>query len=357
MQQSHPGPHSVCELIGRGRHLHRSGKPAEAESAYRRALALEPENAEALHYLGLLKHQLGQTAMAVELMSRAMALRPDSPEFHYNFGCALASQVDRAEEGMELLARAIELQPDYGEAYASLGLALDQAGRTDDALAAWSRAIELRPAFAEADWAQRVRRPTTPVIEQGVFFSLFGGPCYIASQPRGMVTGTEMAALIALIRSFHCRRLGEFGVGTGANAATILQHCPDVQAYIGVDVLPGSATSLEYQSREVPGQAGQLALGDPRFQLLVRPGGTLKTTPEELAPLDFVFIDGDHGTEMVRHDTNLARRSVKSGIICWHDYDNHPAIGPKTVIDQLNATEGRHICRLSGTLLCFEVRQ
>lgn len=345
------------DWLAEARRLQRLGNLAEAEVACQRALELGPESAEALHCLGLLRHRQGRDPAAIALMSEALALRPDSPEFHCALGSVLAAQIDRAEEGMELLARAIELRPDYAEAYAILGFALDRAGHTEDALAAWSRAIDLKPSFAKEEWARRVRRKPTRVIEQDVFFSLFRGPYEVISRPRGMVTGTEMAALIALVQSFRCRRLAEFGVGNGANAATILKHCPGVQSYIGVDVPPGTRTSLEYQSREVPDRAGQLAMADPRFQLLVREGGTLNTTPEELSPLDFVFIDGDHGIEMVRHDTNLARRSVTSGIICWHDYDNFPAVGPKIVIDELNATEGGHIVRLSGTFVCFEVRR
>jgi predicted GH43/DUF377 family glycosyl hydrolase/predicted O-methyltransferase YrrM len=202
-----------------------------------------------------------------------------------------------------------------------------------------------------------VNSATSMVMEQELFFSIFKGPRRVRRQLSGRVSEVEMAALIALIRSFRCKRLAEFGVGSGANAATILQSCPEVESYVGVDVPPGTIPSLEYQAREVPGRAGHLASADPRFKLIIRERGTLQTSVQDLGPLDFVFIDGDHGVEAVRHDTVLARSAVTSGIICWHDYDNSPAVGPKVVIDDLNATEGSHICLLKGTTLCFEVRR
>lgn len=195
------------------------------------------------------------------------------------------------------------------------------------------------------------------LIRHDTFFSIFGRPKVHPGPPAGLITDTELAAMIALLRTFHCTRVAEFGVGTGATALRILQSCPALQSYVGLDVPPGTVPSLAYQAEEVPSDAAHFALGDPRFKLIVRSGGTLQTSAKELAPLDFVFIDGDHSVEGVQNDTDLARRAMTNGVICWHDYDNAPAIGPKTVIDQLNATEGDHICLIEGTKLCFEIRR
>ena len=114
-----------------------------------------------------------------------------------------------------------------------------------------------------------------------------------------------------------------------------------------------NGSRLEYQAREVPLHAGSLAGGDPRFEVLISPRGTLDLAPADLAPLDFAFIDGDHSPVAVRHDTWLARGSG-AHVIVWHDYDNPPAIGPAMVIDELNRAEGDPICLISGTTICFE---
>src|SRR5437588_555625 len=58
---------SSAIVRGAKRH-HRGGNLAEAERLYRQVLAREPENAEALHYLGLLEQQRGRSAEALELI-------------------------------------------------------------------------------------------------------------------------------------------------------------------------------------------------------------------------------------------------------------------------------------------------
>jgi predicted O-methyltransferase YrrM len=194
------------------------------------------------------------------------------------------------------------------------------------------------------------------IMKQEQFFAIFGRPQQIADQEIGMVTVVEMEAILALARSFRCKHIAEIGVGTGANAASVLRSCPAVETYLGVDVPPGTVPSLEYQVVEVPAHAGHLVVGDPRFKLIVREGGSSRVSVEELVPCDFVFIDGDHGVDAVRSDTALARRAIPEGVICWHDYDNFPAVGPTIVIDDLNVAEGDRICHLEGTTLCFEVR-
>ena len=45
---------------------------------------------------------------------------------------------------------AISLRPDYAEAYNNLGIALDEKGQVDDAIAAYRQAIRLRPAYGKA---------------------------------------------------------------------------------------------------------------------------------------------------------------------------------------------------------------
>ena len=57
--------------------LHRAGRLEGAASLYRDVLASEPDNAEALHWLGVLHHETGEHARAAELIGRAVVLRPD----------------------------------------------------------------------------------------------------------------------------------------------------------------------------------------------------------------------------------------------------------------------------------------
>src|SRR5579872_4608996 len=125
------------------------GKLAEAATRARRALEVEPDNAEAEHHLGIVAHQAGNLAHAISHLERAIALAPDNPLFHANLGemQRLAGQFDEAEAQAE---RALALKPDYPDALSNLGILRYQRGDYDGARALYERAIALRPSFVQA---------------------------------------------------------------------------------------------------------------------------------------------------------------------------------------------------------------
>ena len=63
---------------------HQAGKLDEAAQTYRELLEAQPDNANALHLLGLLLHQRGQTPEGLTLIERALALNPDYAAAHAN---------------------------------------------------------------------------------------------------------------------------------------------------------------------------------------------------------------------------------------------------------------------------------
>jgi tetratricopeptide (TPR) repeat protein len=129
--------------------LHQSGDLAQASALYQKVLANEPENAEAMHLLGVLSHQQGAHARAVELISRAVAHKPNLPAFHANLAEAYRAMGDY-DRAIGSCTAAIALKPNYPEALANLGLALQGAGRLDEAGEQFRRAIDQRPGFAAA---------------------------------------------------------------------------------------------------------------------------------------------------------------------------------------------------------------
>lgn len=86
---------------------------------------------------------------SVDAYRRAVALKPDYAEAHNNLGNALRETGDAAA-AMSSCARAIELKPGYAEAYNNLGNALKDVAQLDAAIAAYGKAIAAKPAFAEA---------------------------------------------------------------------------------------------------------------------------------------------------------------------------------------------------------------
>lgn len=128
--------------------LHRAGRLAQAETLYRRVLAGDPDNPDALHYLGLIAHQSGRQEEAVALIQEAIARRP-AATYWYNLAHAyLASKnLPRAEEALQ---RTIAMEPGHAEALFHLGSLRSQAGDLTAAVGYYRQAIEYRPDFVDA---------------------------------------------------------------------------------------------------------------------------------------------------------------------------------------------------------------
>lgn len=115
--------------------LHRAGRLAEADEAYRRVLAAEPNQYHALHFLGVLKAQTGDMAASAELIARSLALHADNPLAEFHLAETLCFQ-DRSDEAIAHYRRAIEGDAGFAAAHGGLARCLVAAGRLEDALAA-----------------------------------------------------------------------------------------------------------------------------------------------------------------------------------------------------------------------------
>lgn len=100
--------------------LHRLGRLEEAERGYREHLESEPNDADALHLLGLLRHQRGASAEAEDLLARAHALAPEKAGIELALGTVRfqAGDLDGAKTHYE---KALALDPNIGSAHSGLG--------------------------------------------------------------------------------------------------------------------------------------------------------------------------------------------------------------------------------------------
>jgi predicted TPR repeat methyltransferase len=159
------------------------GRFREADGVCRALLELEPDNADALHYSGVLAHKRGSNGEALSLMKRSLELAPNQPDWYSNLGIVL--QVDgHLEAAMEAFRRAvvldpahqnalnnlgvlqrlfghleeaeasyrtvIALNPEHPDVYTNLAVVLDQTGRPHEALTAYCKALTLRPKHPDA---------------------------------------------------------------------------------------------------------------------------------------------------------------------------------------------------------------
>jgi tetratricopeptide (TPR) repeat protein len=171
------------QVFDRAYAAHRDGRLDDAERGYRATLDGNPSHVDALHLLGVLRHQQGQHAEAAALVRRAVKLRPEdaalqlnlgnalkalgqiddaieqfrnaltlAPSFpmaHYNLGNAYAS-AGRHEDAADSFEKSLRLQPDDASSHNNLGNALHALGRHEQAITSFRRALELRPGHAGA---------------------------------------------------------------------------------------------------------------------------------------------------------------------------------------------------------------
>ena len=123
---------------------HQAGRLAEAEVAYRAVLAVDPDDVDALHFLGVIAYQLGRHERAAELISQALSRNASNAPAHNNLGNVLGAQ-GKPDEAIACYRKALALAPDYVDAHFNLGAALGARGELDEAVACYQRALSLAP--------------------------------------------------------------------------------------------------------------------------------------------------------------------------------------------------------------------
>lgn len=129
--------------------FHQGGEIEAARQLYLRILAIEPDNAQALHLMGVAAYQQGRCDAAINLIEKAIERDDTCADYHNNLGNACL-EAGRAGEAAGHYRHAIRLQPDYGEAHFGLGNACYQNGDHQEALSSYATAVALSPGFAEA---------------------------------------------------------------------------------------------------------------------------------------------------------------------------------------------------------------
>jgi tetratricopeptide (TPR) repeat protein len=135
--------------------LHLLGLVADAEGQTERALELitqaiaRKSSPRFFGNHGMILARLGRLDAAITAYRQALALQPDYPEALNNLGVALAAR-DQPGEAAAAHRRAVELRPEFAEAQLNLGHALGLLGDLQGAEAAFRRAFALKPALSPA---------------------------------------------------------------------------------------------------------------------------------------------------------------------------------------------------------------
>jgi len=110
----------ACEL--------EEGSPQKARDAYRRAIELDPDHADAHTNLGRLLHEAGQLAEAEAHYRRALAARPGDVTAAFNLAVAFEDE-GRAEEAVSGYQRVLDEDPRFADAHYNLARLYEHLGR------------------------------------------------------------------------------------------------------------------------------------------------------------------------------------------------------------------------------------
>lgn len=134
----------AVEFYNQAVSFHQNNHLPESESAYRMALKLNPEFAEAHNNLGNVLKDQGRQKEALSEYRKALKIYPDNPILLNNIGNTLFD-IGETIQAIKYLTKTIELDSDYAEAYNNLGNAYCFLGKHDEAIEAYSKALALNP--------------------------------------------------------------------------------------------------------------------------------------------------------------------------------------------------------------------
>jgi protein O-GlcNAc transferase len=120
-----------------------------AEAAYRQALALQPEHADAMSNLGSLLRETGRLDAALPLLRAALDRQPLVAAYAINLGIALCQRREFAD-AVTVLRAAVGRDPQHAEAAFNLGIALQGLGRAHEAADLYRAAVAIRTDYTDA---------------------------------------------------------------------------------------------------------------------------------------------------------------------------------------------------------------
>jgi len=142
----------VLGYFYRGNAQFDSEKYGQAIESYKKAIAINPDYADAHYNLGIAYRKQGEYDLAIASYQKAIAINPDDAKAHYNLGYAYRKQ-GKYDLEIKSYKKAIAIDPDLAKAHYNLGNAYGEQGEYDLAIASYQKAIAIDPNLAEAHYS------------------------------------------------------------------------------------------------------------------------------------------------------------------------------------------------------------
>lgn len=178
---AHPDTTAHAAALAQAAALIKAQELEAASELLDRILDAGPDDPDALHYQGLLRHAQGRSNESIALIGRSLTLQPaqsgawnnlgnllvetgriDDAMLAYHNSISFAKEGDEGADALSNIAslecrkghwqaaervsrRALELRPEFSEAWYNLSIALMEQGRIQESVIANSRAVLLQP--------------------------------------------------------------------------------------------------------------------------------------------------------------------------------------------------------------------
>jgi len=140
----------VAALFIAGKAEVEMGRAVSGIELFRKAIAKQPDFADAYHSLGAALCNQGNPAEGVPALRRAIALQPGNPKFHYALANALfadTSLPNRLGEAQAEYEIALGQDPSSEWTHYYYGVDLEQEGELESAAREYRRVLEINPKF------------------------------------------------------------------------------------------------------------------------------------------------------------------------------------------------------------------
>jgi Flp pilus assembly protein TadD len=145
----------LYKLMSQAMDLEGEGKNGEALVLWRKALAIDPNDARVQNGLGLSLYIQGDVQESFEHLRQAIRLNPQYVESRFNLGKFLVQQ-GRPGEALPELQQTLQVKPRFAPGEEALAMALQLLGNSAEALVHWRKALALEPksitALSGAAW-------------------------------------------------------------------------------------------------------------------------------------------------------------------------------------------------------------
>jgi len=174
---------NINEAIQLALNYQKVGNLMEAKKIYKKILDRQPHNIDALHFLGLIYHQLKQYDPAIKHLKQVLKFAPHYIDAVNNLGIVFQDmgKLDEAiacykktvqlnplfwggyynlgnihrdkgylDEAIQYYHKALQIDPNCADVHNGLGVAIQDKGQTEEAILHYQKALQLDPNCAEA---------------------------------------------------------------------------------------------------------------------------------------------------------------------------------------------------------------